>query len=75
MNWLIVVVESPTSADPYRDHGWRLECFVADEVLRCHHGRLFDRDNDTDLHALLYARTAPIASLIQISIDLLPETP
>lgn len=70
----LVVVEPPTSVDQYRDHGWRLESFVADEVLRCRHGRLFERDHDSDLHALLYERTAPIASLIQISIDLPAES-
>jgi len=71
----LVVMASPASTDAYRNHGWRLESFIADELLRCRQGRLFDRDNDSDLHALLYERTAPIASLIQISIDLLPETP
>ena len=64
------VTEQGESADEYRDHGWRLENFIADEVLRCRHGRLFDRDDDEDLYALLYERTAPIASLIQIGIDL-----
>ena len=58
------------SADPFDKHGWRLEAFVADEVMRCREGRLFERATDSDLYALLYERTAPIASLIQISVDL-----
>jgi hypothetical protein len=62
-----------TSSDKYADHGWRLETFVADEVLRCHHGRYFERDQDSDLYALLYERSAPIASLIKISVDLPAE--
>jgi hypothetical protein len=67
----LTVANPTTSSDEqYSDHGWRLESFVADEVLRCRHGRLFEQDQDRDLHALLYERTAPIASLIQISVDL-----
>src|SRR5260370_15078920 len=66
----LVVLEPPTSADPYRDHGWRLESFVANEVLRCREGRLFERDNDIDLYSLLYERSAPIPSLVLIRIDL-----
>lgn len=54
----------------YDNHGWRLEAFVADELLRCRQGRLFERPDDIDLYSLLYERAAPIASLIQISIDL-----
>jgi hypothetical protein len=57
-------------AHPYDKHGWRLETYVADEVMRCREGRLFERADDADLYTLLYERTAPIASLIQISIDL-----
>lgn len=55
---------------PFDQHGWRLESFIADEVMRCREGRLFERPDDSDLYALLYERTAPIASLIQIGIDL-----
>ena len=57
-------------SDPFDRHGWRLETFVADEVMRCREGRLFESKDDADLYALLYERAAPIASLIQISIDL-----
>ena len=50
-------------------HGWRLERFVADEVLRCRQGRLFDQTMDPNLDALLYRRTAPITAAIQVTID------
>jgi hypothetical protein len=59
-----------TVADPYDNHGWRLETFVADEVMRCREGRLFERADDPDLYVLLYERPFPISSLVQISIDL-----
>jgi hypothetical protein len=58
------------AVDPHEKHGWRLETFVADEVMRCREGRLFEKSDDADLYSLLYERTAPIASLIQISIDM-----
>jgi len=65
-----MVVDPPLSSDSFGNHGWRLEQFIADEVLRCRQGRLFNEDDDADLHALLYAREAPIASLIYIAFDL-----
>lgn len=65
---------SPVNAsDPYDRHGWRLENFIADEVMRCREGRLFEKEVDEDLDALLYERSAPIASLIQIGIDMPPD--
>lgn len=72
----IEMVREPNAAnaaDPYDRHGWRLETFVADEVMRCREGRLFEKADDEDLYSLLYERTAPIASLIQISIDMPPD--
>jgi hypothetical protein len=56
--------------DPYSKHGWRLGNFIADEVLRCREGRLFDRVDDVDLDILLTGRTAPISAAIVITIDL-----
>lgn len=58
----------PTDAGSSR--GWRLERFVADEVLRCRQGRLFEDAADPNLRNLLYARSAPIQSAITITIDL-----
>ncbi|MDP9605112.1 UNVERIFIED_ORG: hypothetical protein J2W38_004925 [Variovorax paradoxus] len=50
-------------------HGWRIENFVADEVLRCRQGRRFDSTTDQKLVDLLYRRSAPIAAAITITID------
>jgi hypothetical protein len=56
--------------DPFATHGWRLEDFIADEVLKCREGRLFERTQDQDLDRLLRARTAPISAAIVVTIDL-----
>jgi hypothetical protein len=61
-----------TSFDPYAAHGWRLESFIADEVMRCREGRLFEDTQDETLAGLLYRRTAPIAAAIVMTVDL-PE--
>lgn len=57
-------------ADVNSSRGWRLERFMADEVLRCREGRLFEDATDENLRSLLYARSAPIQSAITITIDL-----
>lgn len=56
--------------DYFAAHGWRLEDFIADEVLKCREGRLFERTQDSVLDRLLRGRTAPISALIVITIDL-----
>jgi hypothetical protein len=56
-------------ADERSRHGWRIETFIADEVLRCRQGSLFDQARDPNLQALLYGRSAPIAAAISITID------
>ena len=66
-----MAVLAPSATDDYAPHGWRLETFIADEILRCREGRLFEKPDDEDLYALLYQRDNPIASMIMISIDLL----
>jgi hypothetical protein len=58
------------SSDPFGQHGWRLEDFVADEVMKCREGRLFERLQDEDLHRLLSTRSAPISAAIVVTIDL-----
>ncbi|MDO9405519.1 MAG: hypothetical protein Q7T87_15900 [Polaromonas sp.] len=55
--------------DAESTHGWRIEKFVADEVLRCRQGRRFDSVTDEKLSDLLYRRSAPIAAAITITID------
>jgi hypothetical protein len=57
-------------ADPVSTVGWRLERFVADEVLKCRQGRMFEDLADQNLRALLYGRSAPISSAITITIDI-----
>lgn len=59
-----------TTFDPAATHGWRLETFVADEVMRCHEGRIFEDAQDDVLAGLLYSRTAPIAAAIVMTVDL-----
>ena len=59
--------------DPFATHGWRLETFVADEVMRCREGRLFEDTQDEVLATLLYERSAPITAAIVMTVDL-PET-
>ncbi|AEG49188.1 hypothetical protein Sphch_1500 [Sphingobium chlorophenolicum L-1] len=56
-------------ADERSRQGWRIETFIADEVLRCRQGSLFDQQRDPNLQALLYGRSAPIAAAISITID------
>ncbi len=63
---------SLSSEDPFASHGWRLEEFVADEVLKCREGRVFERSDDDDLYQLLGGRSGPISAAIVITIDL-PE--
>jgi hypothetical protein len=58
--------------DPFAVHGWRLESFVADEVMRCREGRLFEDAQDEILSSLLYRRSAPITAAIVMTVDL-PE--
>jgi hypothetical protein len=67
-----ITLSPPLKDVAFGDHGWRIESFIADEVLRCREGRRFDETQDADLHALLYLREYPISSLIQITVDL-PE--
>ncbi|MCY3791924.1 MAG: hypothetical protein OXH63_24370 [Gemmatimonadetes bacterium] len=50
--------------------GWRIEQFVADEFLSCHEVRKIEDEEDPDMEALLYDRTAPISAAIVITVDL-----
>ena len=58
------------SAGTFSPIGWRLEQFVADELLTCREGRRIEEAEHPDLNALLYERTAPISAAIVITIDL-----
>lgn len=59
--------------DPGSQRGWRLERFVADEVLRCRQGRLINDAMDPNLQALLYGRSAPITAAIVMTVDFMPD--
>lgn len=59
-----------TDGDGYQGSGWRLENFVADEVLRCRQGALFDGSADENLEYLFYRRSAPIQAAIAITIEI-----
>lgn len=65
----IAVSKWAIKPDPYRSQGWRLENFVADELMRCREGKLFDGSEDENLRSLLYERSAPISSAISITVD------
>lgn len=49
-------------------HGWRLEYFVADLLLRCKEGHLFQNMNQ-DIESLFYRRSGPIAAAMSITIE------
>ncbi|MFD9901294.1 hypothetical protein [Mesorhizobium sp. NPDC059025] len=68
VNSLLKTLLRSDDANAFR--GWRLENFVADEVLRCRQGRLFEDATDPNLRALLYSRSAPIMAAITMTIDL-----
>lgn len=59
-----------TSDDAFIASGWRLEAFIADEVLRCRKGALFEKHHDPNLDELFYGRSAPITAAIAITIDI-----
>ncbi|PCI05996.1 MAG: hypothetical protein COB78_05355 [Hyphomicrobiales bacterium] len=59
-----------SSEQNFNQYGWKLEDFVADEVLACRQGKLFDGSDDANLERLFYERSAPISSAISITIDL-----
>lgn len=61
--------EVPIEGDGFNGSGWRLESFVADEVLRCRQGALFDGSADKNLEHLFYRRSAPIQAAISITIE------
>jgi hypothetical protein len=66
----IVSSDSPFDpTEPRSTCGWRIERFIADEVLRCRQGREFQDADDPNLLGLLGGRTGPISGAISITID------
>ncbi len=49
--------------------GWRLESFVADEILGCREGYRTTKLADQELQGLFYRRSGPISAAFAITID------
>lgn len=60
---------SPNYADFTSLQRWRLEAFVADELLRCREGYRAEGSQDRGLFQVFNRRTGPIAAAIAITID------
>lgn len=63
-------------------NGWRLEHFVADELLACKAGYATTEFNDQQLYNLFFRRSGPIAAAVSVTVDapesvefVLPELP
>ena len=50
-------------------HGWRVEDFICDEVLACHHGREYASISERPIWQLFNRRSGPIAASIAITIE------
>lgn len=60
---------SPSYADLSPPGRWRVEAFVADELLRCREGYVAGGPQDSGLSQVFNRRTGPIAAAIAITID------
>jgi hypothetical protein len=49
--------------------GWRLEHFVAELLLKCQQGRVFESIQEADIDALFNRRSGPIAAAISVTIE------
>ena len=49
--------------------GWRLEYFMADLVMKCEQGRVFQSLQDDDIYALFNRRSGPIAAAVSVTIE------
>jgi hypothetical protein len=50
-------------------YGWRLEDFIARELLDCAEGALFDSVDQPSINALFNRRSGPIAAAIAITVE------
>jgi hypothetical protein len=57
------------SAKPAHASGWRLEYFMADLVMKCEQGRLFESVREDDINGLFYRRSGPIAAAVAVTIE------
>ena len=53
-------------------YGWRLEEFIASELLECREGARFDSLNRPSIRDLFYRRSGPIAAAIAITVEAPP---
>lgn len=60
---------TPTVAELSTLQQWRLELFVADELLRCREGYRAEGPEDDGLFQVFNRRTGPISAAISITID------
>ena len=51
------------------EYGWRLEDFMAAELLGCREGALFESTSQPSIDALFNRRSGPIAAAISITIE------
>jgi hypothetical protein len=49
--------------------GWALDAFVADELLGCREGHIFDSPEDAAIQTLFNRRSGPIAAAISITLE------
>jgi hypothetical protein len=55
--------------DPKALHGWRLEYFVADLVMKCKQGYAFQSLNEDNIYNLFNRRSGPISAAISVTIE------
>ena len=54
---------------PEHAHGWRLEHFMADLVMKCREGELFESLNQENMFSLFNRRSGPIAAAIAVTVE------
>lgn len=54
---------------PEHTHGWRLEYFMADLVMKCREGELFESLNQENMFVLFNRRSGPISAAIAVTVE------
>lgn len=62
-----------SSEDPGIGFGWRLEYFVADLLIRCKEGYIFQDIGEEEIFSLFNRRTGAIAAAVGFSLEMPPE--
>lgn len=50
-------------------HGWRLEHFVSNLVMKCKEGKVYDSPTEDSMYALFNRRSGPIAAALAITVE------